>query len=482
MDILHGAIKNRFDGNIEAYWSRYKDALLADSELKTLISVEMDWLRDNQPDAYKLLCRMGCYRYQDVKTVPFEGLICLLWDVPESRQSWVVDCLGKTSLIEIKGEYYLHPAVRESAKSRLLENKIDWETGNLVISDFYFSIAGEVKSPEDGYLLIESFCHAIESNNFQKAVQLLMPERDIEFDIKSTPIISKLRSFGYMNESISCLEMLSKNIDKIENHSIIGHIYGHLAVIYTSLGMFDKAITTYKTSFSISEKFEDKYLRLDFCADFKGGLGLLYIHMADYIQAEEMFCEAFKYITELGNDGNKYLCYKYACLSFLYCQYEDRDIAEQQINKSIEFLSYLENSSHTWIRCYTLYYLSRSLIFYQNYSESQNILNKLQMFAEKNSFRLAENLVTLAKGYLFISQSNYLAGIGECLCAVKGFKRIGAKYELADTYFQLGLTYQAMGDNDQTEEYKAKALELFEQMEAPKQIERVNKAFGDNIQ
>ncbi|MFN5861125.1 MAG: AAA family ATPase, partial [Pseudanabaena sp.] len=86
MDILHGAIKNRFDGNIGAYWSRYKDALLADSELKTLISVEMDWLRDNQPDAYKLLCRMGCYRYQDVKTVPFEGLICLLWDVTESQR------------------------------------------------------------------------------------------------------------------------------------------------------------------------------------------------------------------------------------------------------------------------------------------------------------------------------------------------------------------------------------------------------------
>ncbi|MEI6065354.1 MAG: ATP-binding protein, partial [Pseudanabaena sp. ELA748] len=63
MDILHGAIKNRFDGKIGAYWSRYKDALLADSELETLISVEMDWLRDNQPDAYKLLCRMGCYRY-----------------------------------------------------------------------------------------------------------------------------------------------------------------------------------------------------------------------------------------------------------------------------------------------------------------------------------------------------------------------------------------------------------------------------------
>jgi hypothetical protein len=130
MDILHGAIKNRFDGNIGAYWSRYKDALLADSELKTLISVEMDWLRDNQPDAYKLLCRMGCYRYQDVKTVPFEGLICLLWDVSESQKVRVIDYLSRTSLIEVKGEYYLHPAIREIAKLRLLENQIDWEKAN----------------------------------------------------------------------------------------------------------------------------------------------------------------------------------------------------------------------------------------------------------------------------------------------------------------------------------------------------------------
>ena len=52
----------------------------------------------------------------------------------------------------------------------------------------------------------------------------------------------------------------------------------------------------------------------------------------------------------------------------------------------------------------------------------------------------------------------------------------------AEAYFQLGLTYQAMGKHHQAEEYKAKALELFAQMEAPKQIERVNKAFGGNIQ
>ena len=58
-------------------------------------------------------------------------------------------------------------------------------------------------------------------------------------------------------------------------------------------------------------------------------------------------------------------------------------------------------------------------------------------------------------------------------------KKTTAIPDLAEAYFQLGLTYQAMGEHDQAEEYKTKALELFAQMEAPKQIERVKKAFEE---
>ena len=84
-----------------------------------------------------------------------------------------------------------------------------------------------------------------------------------------------------------------------------------------------------------------------------------------------------------------------------------------------------------------------------------------------------------------------LCGIGECNRLIRDYQesltnihksinrltKIGAKCDLAEAYLQLGLTYQAMGEHDQAKEYKAKALELFAQMEALKQIERVNKAF-----
>ncbi|MBD2175323.1 ATP-binding protein [Pseudanabaena sp. FACHB-1998] len=228
MDILHGAIKNRFDGNIGAYWSRYKDALLADSELETLISVEMDWLRDNQPDAYKLLCRMGCYRYQDVKTVPFEGLICLLWDVPESRRACVVDYLIKSSLIEVKGEYYLHPAVRECAKLRLIKNKIDWETTNRKAAQFFMHKIARITTVEDAVLGFEVIHHYFEVNDYELSASVIFELKDNDED--------EFANFGFACWRLGFSQQIILVISKIlEHENMINNIYFR-AGLYRILG------------------------------------------------------------------------------------------------------------------------------------------------------------------------------------------------------------------------------------------------------
>ena len=233
MDILHGAIKNRFDGNIGAYWSRYKDALLADSELETLISVEMDWLRDNQPDAYKLLCRMGCYRYQDVKTVPFEGLLCLLWDVPESQRVGVVDYLTKTSLIEVKGEYYLHPIIREVAKSQLIRNKKDWTITNKKIANFWAESITTVNSISDVIQAIEGCHHYIDISDYISAGKILISRKRHGQEINDVFISLGTLLFQYgvlLGSSLLKIETIINTISPEEPlyaylHNIIGNHY-----------------------------------------------------------------------------------------------------------------------------------------------------------------------------------------------------------------------------------------------------------------
>ncbi len=54
-------------------------------------------------------------------------------------------------------------------------------------------------------------------------------------------------------------------------------------------------------------------------------------------------------------------------------------------------------------------------------------------------------------------------------------ENIGAKCDLAEAYYQLGLTQQKMG-NPESEENFLKALQLFNDIGAPKQVEKVQEA------
>jgi tetratricopeptide (TPR) repeat protein len=55
---------------------------------------------------------------------------------------------------------------------------------------------------------------------------------------------------------------------------------------------------------------------------------------------------------------------------------------------------------------------------------------------------------------------------------------LGAKHDLAEAYYQIALTYQKMGELRRTEEHFAQAVALFQEMQAPRQVEKVQAAMG----
>lgn len=54
-------------------------------------------------------------------------------------------------------------------------------------------------------------------------------------------------------------------------------------------------------------------------------------------------------------------------------------------------------------------------------------------------------------------------------------KIISIKFDLAETYYQLGLTYQKKGFTEQSQENFNEAIRLFKEMEAPTQVEKVQR-------
>lgn len=86
MQILSGAIITDYHGDIDIYWHETKKSgnFLLERELKDLVASQFERLEKNNFPAYSLLCRLGCYRYKNIPSIPIEGLLRLLWDVPDS--------------------------------------------------------------------------------------------------------------------------------------------------------------------------------------------------------------------------------------------------------------------------------------------------------------------------------------------------------------------------------------------------------------
>ncbi len=510
MDILQSTIKSRFNGNIGAYWSQYKDALLADSELETLISVEMDWLRDNQPDAYKLLCRMGCYRYQDVKTVPFEGLICLLWDVHESQRIGVINYLSKTSLIEVKGEYYLHPAIRNATKFRLMENKVDWETANKKAAFFWLDTSLPIESSSDAIRQIEFFEHYYCISAWEEAF----------LAIKSVCIksLGYLRHCGYPH---LLLEKMNRLERKLSSEKRI-HVCVDLGISLYYLSKYKEAITyldidhhLYKQNFcldngvsvlrwlcacyldmgnlSLALKYGNRSICLireakepqDMEIHVLNLIGSIHSNLCNYKVALENHHLALDKATS-QNDKNQigyssaYIAYCKFFKADFFQDFKETDTMTTLLKKAINIFHEIDDiSSEVIAKCFLvrLHLQNKDIELAKKIYTSASSANKdlIRKTCFASPYLQNTLLTTLAKLH-FVTQE-LVTAIDLYRQSIVVCEGMEAKFLLAESIFQLGLTYQAMGEHDQAEEYKAKALELFAQMEAPRQIERVNKAF-----
>jgi hypothetical protein len=146
MEILGSAILQDYQGELIAYWHENQNDLLIERDLEDLVIGQFDRLRVHDLTVYSLLCRMGCYRYSDIPSVAINGLFCLLWDVKEKDRSKAVSQLRDRSLIEYdQGKYWLHPVIKQVARTQLKEDVLNWEKSNQNAAEFWKTSVQEIK-------------------------------------------------------------------------------------------------------------------------------------------------------------------------------------------------------------------------------------------------------------------------------------------------------------------------------------------------
>jgi transcriptional regulator with XRE-family HTH domain len=144
MYLLSPEILNESQGNLKAYWQDNRDDLLRHPNLEKLVQRQLNKLQQDNPQAYKLLCRLGCYRYQYIPVISEKGVFCLLWDEQNERNKLrFIRDLKNRALVKFNCEgYYLYELIRQEAIERLKLTD-DWKQSHATSGIFLSTLISE---------------------------------------------------------------------------------------------------------------------------------------------------------------------------------------------------------------------------------------------------------------------------------------------------------------------------------------------------
>lgn len=470
MGILCGAIREDFDGNMVAYWRENRAHPLVKTDLNNLVTSQFHRLQELDLAAYKLLCRLGCYRYQDVATVSTEGLLCLLWDVPEPQRRRVIESLRNRSLIECcNAEYLLHPMIRAEAIARLRASE-DWEEANRKAAEFWTESVEIVETVQQALIAVEAYYHYIEIKDFELAAEILIKPRDNKWEKKGEPLGCSFYRLGLLKQMISAIR---KILNIINPSFSLSRLYNILGDLYWLTGSIHEAIQCHESSKTIAINFN--ILSLNIASYFN--IGLCKIDLGEIEDAISNF-EVASLLSR-----NTSCCHIYAvesgyCLAFCYSCLGIQ-------NKAFEFAEQFEESElfkikrlDAWATGYSLLFLGLTYKNLECNKKSFEMYHRAIDYAEESHYTQVQAKALSGMAELYREQSDFTTALSHHSESIELLDKIGAKCDLAEAYYQFALTYQKMGDAEKSQTAFQEAIRLFNEMEAPKQVEKVRKAIG----
>ena len=477
MGILCGSIQEDFDGDITAYWQENHADPLAVTDLKNLAASQFNRLQNLDSQAYRLLCRLGCYRYQDVSTVPTSALLSLLWDSPEQHRQ-IIASLKNRSLIECnKGEYWLHPVIRAEAISRL-RNSEDWAIANHKAAEFWTDSVQTIETFQDALQALEAYYHYIEINQFELAGKLIIKSRNNQWG-QFLPLGSTLYRMGLIQPVLDAINYI---IDRIEDNTKVSELYNILGDLYWISGKVQSAIEYQQKTInlaqqaldSITKKKENKqtfyyYRMLE--VDSLLSIGLYKIDLWELSESAQLFQQV---INLAQNTAHHSWAEKAAvCLSLVNSYLQQYPSAYLLADECYKNITAEPNIEKTGRFAYFIQILGQTYVNLKDFSKAKEMFLMALKFAEESHYTQvkAKSLNGLAEIYRI--NQEFESALENHLAAIELLDKIGAKCDLAEAYFQLGLTYQCMGEESESQVNVEKAVRLFGEIKAPKQVGKI---------
>jgi tetratricopeptide (TPR) repeat protein len=487
MGILCGAILSDFDGSLIAYWQENHADPLAVTDLKNLAASQINRLQNLDFQAYRLLCRLGCYRYQDVSTVPTQALLSLLWDVPSEQHRQIIASLKNRSLIECsQGEYWLHPVIRAEAISRLRHGddwaipSVSFANANHKAAEFWTDSVQTIETFQDALQALEAYYHYLEINQFELASKIIIKSRNNQWG-QFLPLGSTLYRMGLIQPVLDAINYI---IDRIDDDTKISELYNILGDLYWISGNVRAAIKYQQKTIkfakqaltSINNKKTFYYYRM-LEVDSLLSIGLYKIDLWELSESAQLFQQV---INLAQNTAHHSWAEKASvCLSLVNSYLQQYPSAYLLADECYNNITAETNIEKTGRFAYFIQILGQTYINLADFDKGEEMFLMALKFAESSHYTQvqAKSLNGLAE--IYRRQKTFESALENHLAAIELLDKIGAKCDLAEAYFQLGLTYKSMRREGERKVNVEKALGLFKEINAPKQVERITSNIDD---
>ncbi|MBN3942158.1 tetratricopeptide repeat protein [Nostoc sp. NMS9] len=480
MGILCGSIQEDFDGDMAFYWQENHADPLAATDLKNLAVSQINRLQALDPQAYRLLCRLGCYRYQDIPTISSQGLFCLLWDVPPDQHRQIITSLRNRSLVECeKGKYWLHPVIRKEAIARLRPSD-EWEIANHKAAEFWTTSVKQIETFKDALQALEAYYHYIEIHEFELAGKVILKSRNNQWQ-QFLPLGSTLYRMGLIQPILAAIDRVVHNLENDQNlselYNILGDLYWITGKISQAIACQEKTITLATQALkSLVPQSENKhtvyYLRM-LEVDSLLSIGLYKIDLWELEAAAKLFQQVI-YLAQ-NTEHHRWAEKASVCLALVYSYLGLRDASYQLADVAYQNITNEKLVEQTGRFVYFMQILGQTYVNLGKFSQANQIFHQALTFAEESHYMQVKAKTLNGLAEIHRQQTDFALALANHTEAIELLDKIGAKCDLAEAYFQLGITNQKMSKPNESQINFDRAIQLFTEIKAPKQVEKVLK-------
>ena len=293
MEILCAAATEDFEGNLNAYWEENRSDLLGSADLRNLVGSQIDRLEQLDADAYRVFCRLGCYRYQDRLQLKADAIAALMWDIAPDVQRQTLSSLRDRSLLEFrKGDYWLHPVSRSEAIARLRQSD-DWQQANQSAAKYWSDHTRTITSVDDALQALEAYYHLIAIKDYDGAAGVLLKPRHNQWR-QFLPLASSLYRKGLLRPTIDAITQVLPQVKtgRSELNNILGDVYWIMGDIHSAIACQQQTLSdTEKALEQLNgdQCKKNNYYHKMLTVDAHLSLGLYYMDLWELNRATESF-------------------------------------------------------------------------------------------------------------------------------------------------------------------------------------------------